>query len=56
MAARSLYGITARRGDELVRCADTTDLAELAELTAEYAATYASDPTVRVDVDTIPVG
>ncbi|XVV34995.1 hypothetical protein ACQPXT_13505 [Streptomyces sp. CA-100214] len=56
MAAAALYGVTARRGEELVRCADATSLPELADLVAAYAETYANDPTVRVDVDTAPTG
>lgn len=53
MATAALYGVTARRGEELVRCEDATSLPELAALVAAYAETYANDPTVRVDVDTI---
>ncbi|WP_328427873.1 hypothetical protein [Streptomyces sp. NBC_00443] len=52
MAATALYGITARRGEELVRCEDATSLPELAALVTTYAETFANDPTVRVDVDT----
>ncbi|MGA5202768.1 hypothetical protein [Streptomyces variegatus] len=54
MAAAALYGVTARRGEELVRCEDATSLPELTALLATYAETFANDPTVRVDVDTVP--
>lgn len=56
MAAPALYGITARRGDELVRCEDVTDLAELIARLAAYLADFAADPAVRVDVETVPAG
>ncbi|WP_309317432.1 hypothetical protein [Streptomyces salinarius] len=54
MAAAALYGVTARRGEELVRCEDVTSLPELAALVAAYAADFGDDPAVRVDVDTVP--
>ncbi|MBK3631226.1 hypothetical protein JHN59_41945 [Streptomyces sp. MBT49] len=53
MAASTLYGITARRGEELVRCDDATDLPGLGSLVAEYADTFRADPTVRVEVETV---
>lgn len=55
MAAAALYAVTARRveADEVVRCQDATSLPELTNLLATYAAAFAADPGVRVDVETL---
>lgn len=53
MAASTLYGITARRGEELVRCDDATTLPDLGTLVSEYTDAFRADPTVRVEVETV---
>jgi hypothetical protein len=53
MAATPVYGVTARRGEELVRCEDAASVPELTALVATYAETFAGDGAVRIEIEII---
>ncbi|WP_328638410.1 hypothetical protein [Streptomyces canus] len=53
MAATPVYGVTARRGEELVRCEDAASVPELTALVAAYAAALADDTAVRIEIEIV---
>ncbi|MFZ4160474.1 hypothetical protein ACOZDE_18885 [Streptomyces griseoincarnatus] len=48
-----LYGVTARRGEELVRCEDAASVPELTALVAAYARTFADEEAVRIEIEIV---
>ncbi|MFD8509671.1 hypothetical protein ACFV27_00795 [Streptomyces antimycoticus] len=54
MAVTPIYGVTARRGEELGRCEDAVSVPELTTLVATYAETFANDGAIRIEIEIIP--